>query len=162
MHLPYVVASFFIISVFVLIAALQYEWIRVAEASVVVSLSLAFLLFLCAAGSAVLCAVNWFDGYWSSGYPTTHGMMFVAYALFSLPAELYSLPVALVAFAVGWLISRKCTDWLKRFVPLMALGLFLVFGEVARISDFTPVVLMICAGLILSISLRSRWSGHTA
>lgn len=154
--LPTALILLFGMSVLGLVVSVHQQWVPAAGTLVVVSLVLASLAVVCAAISAVLCALNRFSGYWGGTYPVLLALMLISNGIFSAPVNAFLFVLMSGAFFVGGLVAHTLPMRFGRFVPLVSLMAFLVLGELGTFGGIRSIVLALCAGAIALLIYRSR------
>lgn len=153
---PYLLVGLLALSIVALWAAVSFQQTVFVQVFYVATIFVAFVVFVAAAWSSVVYAVNRFDDYWGGGYPIMLAVTLLAYGIYKSAPQLTILAILVSALVVGYFIAGQIRRQFYRFVPIMTIVAFVIAGQLAIWREGKALVLGICVGLLTALVISYR------
>jgi prepilin signal peptidase PulO-like enzyme (type II secretory pathway) len=153
---PYFLIGLLALSVVSLWGAVAWQKTIFVQILYVLTLCLAFGVFVASVWSTVRYALRRFDNYWSSGYPIMLAVAVLAYGVYKSAPQVPIIGILVSASAFGWLSARKLPKLMHRFIPILTITAFLIVGELPVWREIRAFILGIFVGLLVALIVNYR------
>lgn len=153
---PYLLVGLLAFSIAALWVAVSFQQTVFVQVFYVVTIFVAFVVFVAALWSSGGYAFKHFADYWKSGYPIMLAVTLLAYGIYKSALQLTILAILVSALMGGYFIASQIPRQLHRFVPLVTIVAFVIAGELPIWREGKALVLGICVGLLTALVVSYR------